>query len=93
MASEVGEQLRSLFLNAEMTAALADAVRNAYQALAKQSGRDDPDVAVRSSATAEDLPMAFRLGTRGPTMLAHGRNGEINALVAGIESETAQGRS
>ncbi|MFP4063196.1 MAG: phosphoenolpyruvate synthase, partial [Halochromatium sp.] len=60
--SEVGEQIRALFLDAEIPAVLADAVQEAYQALAKQTGRDEPDVAVRSSATAEDLPEASFAG-------------------------------
>ena len=60
--SEVGEQIRALFLDAEIPAALADAVRDAYQALAEKTGRAEPDVAVRSSATAEDLPEASFAG-------------------------------
>ncbi|WP_462322338.1 PEP/pyruvate-binding domain-containing protein, partial [Halochromatium sp.] len=78
--SEVGEQIRALFLNAEIPAALADAVRNAYQALAEQSRRDEPDVAVRSSATAEDLPEASFAGQQETFLNIRG----ADALLAAI---------
>lgn len=52
--AEKGEAVRKLILESPMPKDLEDDIRTAYEALAKQSGA--PDVAVRSSATAEDLP-------------------------------------
>ena len=37
---------------------LADAIRHAYEELGKKVNEENPFVAVRSSATAEDLPDA-----------------------------------
>jgi len=78
--SEVGEQIRALFLDAEIPAALADAVRDAYQALAEQTGRDVPDVAVRSSATAEDLPEASFAGQQETFLNIRGADALLDAI-------------
>ncbi|MFI1809477.1 phosphoenolpyruvate synthase [Streptomyces sp. NPDC020422] len=59
---EVGAAVRSLFLARPLPEPLRDAVLTAYAGLAKESGRESPDVAVRSSATAEDLPEASFAG-------------------------------
>ncbi|QNS02289.1 phosphoenolpyruvate synthase [Streptomyces xanthii] len=73
---EVGEAVRALVLAQPLPAALRDAVLTAYARLGEQVGRKDPDVAVRSSATAEDLPEASFAGqqetylnVRGPDAL------------------------
>ncbi|MCX3059951.1 phosphoenolpyruvate synthase [Streptomyces beihaiensis] len=60
--SDVGRDIRRMFLDAELPQPLADAVRDAYRRLAEHLDRTDPDVAVRSSATAEDLPEASFAG-------------------------------
>jgi pyruvate,water dikinase len=57
-----GAAIRQLFLDAQWPAEIAEAIRAAYRQLAKQIGKQDPDVAVRSSATAEDLPDASFAG-------------------------------
>jgi pyruvate,water dikinase len=59
---ETGAAIRRLFLDAEFPAATADAIRAAYRDLAAQRGVPEPAVAVRSSATAEDLPNASFAG-------------------------------
>ncbi|MFI7644048.1 phosphoenolpyruvate synthase [Nonomuraea sp. NPDC049400] len=60
---EVGRAIRGLFLDAELPTALAREILDAYGELASSSaGRDNPEVAVRSSATAEDLPEASFAG-------------------------------
>ena len=41
---------------------LADAIRHAYEELGKKVNEENPFVAVRSSATAEDLPDASFAG-------------------------------
>lgn len=60
--SECGELVRDLIRNARLPAELASAVRAAYRELAIAVGHDNPAVAVRSSATAEDLPEASFAG-------------------------------
>jgi len=56
--AEAGEAIRKRFLAGELPEEVAGAVRHAYRDLAGRLGREDPDVAARSSATAEDLPVA-----------------------------------
>jgi pyruvate,water dikinase len=58
---QVGADIRQWILQAEMPPDLAEEITAAYQALAQEYGAD-PDVAVRSSATAEDLPNASFAG-------------------------------
>lgn len=60
--AETGEGIRQLFLEAEFPAELRDAIKDAYSKLGQQTGREQPSVAVRSSATAEDLPEASFAG-------------------------------
>jgi pyruvate,water dikinase len=59
---ETGAAIRRLFLDAEFPAATAGAIRAAYCALGAARGMAEPAVAVRSSATAEDLPTASFAG-------------------------------
>jgi pyruvate,water dikinase len=58
----VGKAIRKLILSGRFPGPLAEAIRRAYQELAARLEREDPDVAVRSSATAEDLPEASFAG-------------------------------
>jgi pyruvate,water dikinase len=60
--AEVGAAVRTLFFAAEFPEETAAAIRQAYAELGERVGRTDPDVAVRSSATAEDLPEASFAG-------------------------------
>ena len=59
---ETGAAIRKLFLKGEWPAETADAIRKAYAELCQRAGKDNADVAVRSSATAEDLPDASFAG-------------------------------
>jgi dephospho-CoA kinase len=59
---EVGRAIRSLFLHAEFPEDIARDIREAYRELCRKSGTEEVDVAVRSSATAEDLPEASFAG-------------------------------
>jgi pyruvate,water dikinase len=61
---ETGEALRELFLNSEFPAEIADSILAGYRVLAHSSGVDKLSVAVRSSATAEDLPEASFAGAQ-----------------------------
>ena len=58
----VGKAIRELIVGGEFPGPLAEAIARAYQDLAARLEREDPDVAVRSSATAEDLPEASFAG-------------------------------
>ena len=57
-----GEGIREAFMSSEFPSSLATAIRAAYRELAERSGSDRLGVAVRSSATAEDLPDASFAG-------------------------------
>jgi pyruvate, water dikinase len=57
-----GASIRRLILDAEFAAPIAESIRAAYRELAKRCGTSDLAVAVRSSATAEDLPQASFAG-------------------------------
>ncbi|HMB65299.1 MAG TPA: PEP/pyruvate-binding domain-containing protein, partial [Patescibacteria group bacterium] len=57
-----GEKVRNLILKADVPQDLKDEIKKAYKELSKQSGVKNLDVAVRSSATAEDLPDASFAG-------------------------------
>lgn len=58
----IGEHIRSLLLNAELPAELINQITEAYQVLSQESSSQACAVAVRSSATAEDLPTASFAG-------------------------------
>ncbi|MQS07704.1 phosphoenolpyruvate synthase [Streptomyces alkaliphilus] len=58
----VGRAIRDLILRSPLPEELADAIKAAYRELGRRTGTTDPDVAVRSSATAEDLPEASFAG-------------------------------
>lgn len=60
--SSVCSQLRAAIMEQEMPQDLQDAIRRAYAELADKMGEKAPYVAVRSSATAEDLPDASFAG-------------------------------
>ena len=57
-----GAELRRLVESAPLPAGLEEEIVSAYRVLAREYGRDEPAVAVRSSATAEDLPQASFAG-------------------------------
>ncbi|VEB36595.1 phosphoenolpyruvate synthase [Legionella sainthelensi] len=58
----VGKEIREMIVNAPFTSDFENAVRTAYEQLSQSIGHDDFSVAVRSSATAEDLPDASFAG-------------------------------
>ena len=74
--AETGTALRAAFRQGDWPEDVAQAIRDAYATLCEQTGRAQADVAVRSSATAEDLPDASFAGQqetflniRGPEAL------------------------
>lgn len=60
--AEAGKAIRKAFLNTPFPEEIATAIRQAYSQLSQRYGKDEVDVAVRSSATAEDLPDASFAG-------------------------------
>jgi pyruvate, water dikinase len=68
---QVGRQARSLILATPFPADLAAAIAAAYHQLCEEYGADT-DVAVRSSATAEDLPDASFAGQQETYLNVHG---------------------
>ncbi|HVX81073.1 MAG TPA: phosphoenolpyruvate synthase [Devosiaceae bacterium] len=60
--AETGQAIRTLILKGDWPADLAEEITAAYRELARRTGRENVAVAVRSSATAEDLPDASFAG-------------------------------
>ncbi len=75
---QVGRQARSLLLQTPFPQELQTAIAQAYQTLCAQYGADT-DVAVRSSATAEDLPDASFAGQQETYLNVHGIEGVLAA--------------
>jgi pyruvate,water dikinase len=59
---KVGSSIRQLIEHAELPSDLTDEIIKSYQELSQKYGVENLDVAVRSSATAEDLPTASFAG-------------------------------
>lgn len=59
---QVGKAIRRLFARAQFPPELTEALRQHYAALSRRYDMEHADVAVRSSATAEDLPHASFAG-------------------------------
>ena len=59
---DASAKIRGLIENASMLSAIADAIRESYAGLCERCQVEDLPVAVRSSATAEDLPTASFAG-------------------------------
>jgi len=60
--NEVVKSIRALFMDTEFPDEVAEAIRDGYRELCRQYNADGVAVAVRSSATAEDLPEASFAG-------------------------------
>ncbi|TET05844.1 phosphoenolpyruvate synthase [Candidatus Dependentiae bacterium] len=74
---KVGKQIRELIKNGTMPHDLVDQIKKAYQDLSQQYGQKDVDVAIRSSATAEDLPTASFAGQHETFLNIHGADNVI----------------
>jgi pyruvate,water dikinase len=77
--AETGLAIRGGFLRGEWPAEIADAVRAAYEELCRRTDRPDADVAVRSSATAEDLPDASFAGQQETFLNIRGQRALLDA--------------
>jgi len=76
--SEKGEEIRALIYNARVPDDLNQAILDAYRKLCEEYG-EDTDVAVRSSATAEDLPDASFAGQQETYLNIRGGKALIDA--------------
>ena len=74
-----GRAIRDLFLAGQFSDALADAIKAAYRELSRRARRRELDVAVRSSATAEDLPEASFAGQQETYLNVRGEQGLLEA--------------
>ncbi|MEZ7504318.1 phosphoenolpyruvate synthase [Flavobacterium sp. Arc2] len=78
--SEIGEKARALILSATIPDEIRTEISTAYQSLSKQSETKNLGVAVRSSATAEDLPSASFAGQMESFLNINGENQLIDAV-------------
>jgi pyruvate,water dikinase len=80
--SETGAAIRRMFLDAAIPPDIEQAIRDAYRALGAARGEADPAVAVRSSATAEDLPTASFAGQQETFLNVRGERALLEACRA-----------
>ncbi|HWL63206.1 MAG TPA: phosphoenolpyruvate synthase [Steroidobacteraceae bacterium] len=74
-----GAAIRQLFLDGEFPADIAAAILDAYRELSRRCGSDGVAVAVRSSATAEDLPEASFAGQQESFLNVRGETEVLQA--------------
>ena len=77
--AEVGATIRHEFLRGTWPQDIAEAIQAAYQELCRCTGKADADVAVRSSATAEDLPDASFAGQQESYLNIRGEKALLDA--------------
>ena len=77
--AETGQAIRNLLLKGSWPKPLADEIATAYRQLCKRTGQPDIAVAVRSSATAEDLPDASFAGQQETFLNIRGEVDLLNA--------------
>jgi pyruvate,water dikinase len=77
--AEAGLAIRTAFLHGEWPSDTATAIVTAYQELCRRTGRNEIDVAVRSSATAEDLPEASFAGQQETFLNIRGEKALLDA--------------
>jgi pyruvate,water dikinase len=77
---ETGLKVRRLVRSAPLPDGIAEAVGAAYRQLSADHGEERSDVAVRSSATAEDLPTASFAGQQDTYLNVHGEAQVVEAI-------------
>lgn len=77
---DVTAEIRQAIMGAHMPAELAAEIAAAYRELAKKAGEANPYVAVRSSATAEDLPDASFAGQQDTYLNVQGEEEVIERV-------------
>jgi pyruvate,water dikinase len=76
---EAGAQVRAMILAGEFPADIRDDILSAYRELSRRAGTTDLPVAVRSSATAEDLPDASFAGQQETYLNVRGQKAVLAA--------------
>lgn len=79
---EAGEAIRRLFLDGEFPRPIAEAIVTSYRELSRRAGLGEAAVAVRSSATAEDLPDASFAGQQETFLNVRGERALLDACRA-----------
>lgn len=77
--ADAGRTIRDVILRGEWSSEMAQAIVDAYRELGRRVGKDEPDVAVRSSATAEDLPNASFAGQQESYLNIRGERALLDA--------------
>lgn len=77
---KAGKEVRELLLGATLPKEVEDAAIKAYEALAKKAKKKTISVAVRSSATAEDLPEASFAGQQETYLNVRGKRALLDAI-------------
>ncbi len=83
---KTGQQVRTLISNAQLPNDLREEIVAAYAVLCKQYGQSDCDVAVRSSATAEDLPTASFAGQQETFLNVRGNEALLHSCLKSMAS-------
>ena len=78
--SAIGEKARNLILSATIPKKIREEIKAAYQSLGEQCGINNLDVAVRSSATSEDLPTASFAGRMESFLNINGEQQLLEAI-------------
>jgi pyruvate,water dikinase len=78
--AEVGKTIRERICSVPLPQSVVAPIREAYRALSKEHGTPDTDVAVRSSATAEDLPNASFAGQQETYLNVSGEQALLDAV-------------
>lgn len=73
--------IRDMIKRSQLPAVLAEAIRVAYRKLSADANNEELDVAVRSSATAEDLPDASFAGQQETFLNIRGEKNLLDAIV------------
>lgn len=76
---DVGRAIRSAILQGDWPDSIATALVDAYRELGRRAGQSDVSVAVRSSATAEDLPQASFAGQQESFLNVRGERALLDA--------------
>jgi pyruvate,water dikinase len=78
--NKIGKEARALILKSEFPAEIAEEIKTAYKTLCEQYG-SEIEVAVRSSATAEDLPTASFAGQHDSFLNVKGEEALLKACL------------
>lgn len=77
--ARAGRSIRAMIVKAKFPAEMEDAITKAYRKLSARARRENLDVAVRSSATAEDLPDASFAGQHETYLNVRGERDLLDA--------------